>query len=360
MKRIGAIIVFATILGAIALYFSGVATRAGEREHIGDKESARPQVVRCIGYVEPSSEIRRLVFKVDGVISSIRVEIGQRVCAGDILVSLQNGDEQAALEAAKEMFELAIAERDQLCAGIHPDKIQAAKTRVENRAEQLAYVEKQHQRIANLAAKNATSTEESDRAEADLIQAKKALLEAESELASMENHVRTVDKFVADKKVAVAQAGVAVAQRCLDNTIMTAPTNGTVLEILRREGEGARLLDRDPILIFADDSLLRVRAEVDERYVNEIKPGQRAEVYGRGLGSRRFSGTVALVKRVMGNKTVFSREASERKDLDVLQILIDMPPEFVAPLGLKVDVDIATTAQQSDGGLVLSPTGSAG
>ena len=42
----------------------------------------------------------------------------------------------------------------------------------------------------------------------------------------------------------------------------------------------------------------------------------------------------------MGNKTVFSHEAAERKDLDVLQVLIDLPPDFRAPLGLQVDVDI--------------------
>jgi hypothetical protein len=50
--------------------------------------------------------------------------------------------------------------------------------------------------------------------------------------------------------------------------------------------------------------------------------------------------TVALVKRLMGNKTVFSHEASERKDLDVLQVLIDLPADFRAPLGLQVGVEV--------------------
>jgi hypothetical protein len=42
----------------------------------------------------------------------------------------------------------------------------------------------------------------------------------------------------------------------------------------------------------------------------------------------------------MGTKIVFSHEPSERKDLDVLQVLIALP-ELDAPLGLQVDVDIA-------------------
>ncbi len=122
--------------------------------------------------------------------------------------------------------------------------------------------------------------------------------------------------------------------------MLKSPFAGTVLEILKREGEGARVVDREPVLIFADDSRLRVRAEIDERWVHQLSVGQTAEVYGRGLGDVRQRGTVSLVKQVMGNKTVFSHEASERKDLDVLQVLIDLPPDFRAPLGLQVDVDI--------------------
>ena len=67
---------------------------------------------------------------------------------------------------------------------------------------------------------------------------------------------------------------------------------------------------------------------------------QRAHVFGRALGEGRFVGRVAVVKRMMGNKTCVSRSASERKDLDVLQLLIDMPPDFRPPLGLQVDVAI--------------------
>lgn len=42
----------------------------------------------------------------------------------------------------------------------------------------------------------------------------------------------------------------------------------------------------------------------------------------------------------MGNKTVFTQASSERKDLDVLQVLIDLGPNFRAPAGPQVDVTI--------------------
>lgn len=123
-------------------------------------------------------------------------------------------------------------------------------------------------------------------------------------------------------------------------TIVRAPGEGMVLEILRREREASRAYQSEPAIILADDSRLRVRAKIDERYVNRLRAGQRALVFGRGLGDERFVGRVAVIKRVMGNKTVFSRSASERKDFDVLQALVDMPPDFRPPLGLQVDVAI--------------------
>jgi HlyD family secretion protein len=37
---------------------------------------------------------------------------------------------------------------------------------------------------------------------------------------------------------------------------------------------------------------------------------------------------------------VFSRAATERKDLDVLQLFIDMDGRFTAPVGLQVDIKV--------------------
>jgi HlyD family secretion protein len=87
-------------------------------------------------------------------------------------------------------------------------------------------------------------------------------------------------------------------------------------------------------------SRLRVRAEIDERYVAKLSEHQRAEIYGRGLGDKRVEGCLSFIKDVMGPKTVFSRDASERKDLDIVQVFIDLPADFQAPIGLQVDVEI--------------------
>ena len=304
------------------------------------RRPSTPQRIRGIGYVEPASEIRRLVFKVDGVIEQVPVEVGERVLDGAVLMTLRNHDEQAALVEATKQLSVAVAERDQLLAGAHPDEIEAARCRLDVLREDLQLAQKNDRRIRELAEKHAVSNQERDKADSDLRRCEQELNQAEAEHARLQHAVRLEDRRVAETRVQLAEARLEVARRRVENTVLLAPFAGSVLEILKREGEGARVLDRAPVIIFADDRRMRVRAEIDERHVQRLAVGQSAEIYGRGLGDAHYHGTVALVKRLMGKKTVFSHDASERKDLDVLQVLIDVPDDFRAPLGLQVDVDI--------------------
>jgi HlyD family secretion protein len=307
------------------------------------RATSPPQRIRGIGYVEPASEIRRLVFKIDGVVEHVAVDVGDHVEGGAVLMTLRNHDEQAALAEANKQLSVAVAQRDQLLAGAHPDEIEAARCRLDVLRENLRLAQKNDRRIRELAEKHAVSDQERDKADSDLRRCERELRQAEAEHSHLQNTVRVEDRHVVEARVQLAEARLDVARQRLENTVLHAPFAGSILEILKREGEGARVLDREPVIVFADNSHLRVRAEIDERYVHLLSAGQAAEVYGRGLGESRFPGTVSLVKRVMGNKTVFSHEASERKDLDVIQILIDLPEDFAAPLGLQVDVDIRLT-----------------
>lgn len=347
MKRMLLIAGVIAALGSVGLYSSLGRTPVPEPPK-STSEAARARIVRGLGYVEPVSEMRRLVFQVEGVIETVPVQIGQRVEAGAVLMTLYNATEKAALVEAEQQLRLAVAKHDQLFAGVHPDQILAAKKKIDVLKERLAYAEKHHKRAAALAANKAGAVADLDQADSELRQAQQSLSQAEAELANLENHVRPSDREVADAEVKLAEAKVASAKQQLERTILKAPFDGAVLEILRREGEGARQTDHEPVLIFADDAQLRLRAEIDERYAHRLADGQTAEIYGRAIGDQRVPGRVAVVKRLMGDKTVFSRDASERKDLDVIQALIDLPREFKAPLGLKLDVDVIVDGSTKD------------
>ena len=306
--------------------------------------------IHAIGYVEPTSELRRLAFRADGVIAECRVEIGQQVRAGELLLRLHNADRQAELAAARLAVALAQAEHEQVASGVNRHRIAAAEQHLACQREQLTLAKKKLDRTGELLERKAKSQEDFDQQESDWLQAEIRVREAESELAHLKGFVREVDRQVTAAKLHLAEARLVEAQARLDNTELLAPTDGVVLEILRRPGESGRIQGSDAAILFADMAQLRVRAEVDERFVSRLAVGQTVAIFGRGLGSQTFRGTIALIKPVMGKKTIFTHDAAERKDLDILQVLVDLPAGFAAPLGLEVDVSIEAPPAAKVGG----------
>ena len=122
--------------------------------------------------------------------------------------------------------------------------------------------------------------------------------------------------------------------------MLVSPCGGTILEVLRREGEASEPATLTPVALLADLTTLQVRAEIDERNAVRLRPGQRVLVSGLNLANQTAEGCITTVTPLMGKKTVFSGAATELKDVDVIQVLVKMPPEFDALVGLRVDVTV--------------------
>jgi multidrug resistance efflux pump len=313
---------------------------ARSRSTLSDQPPPHEDSIPGIGFVEPVSEVRKLVFKVNGVIARCPAEVGRDSKKGEVLMELDNREQLAAIAIAEAEWKLAESERDQVLSGVNPHQVEVAYHKVELLREQVRHSQKEHDRYRGLIARNSVSPSDYDKVRSGWIQKQAELQQAEADLRHLRHHVRKEDRRLADAKLAVAKAKLDLARQQYEDTILRAPFDGTVLELLKREGEASRLFDPEPVAIFGDPSRLRVRAEVDERFVASLRVGQEAVVRGRGLGNKPYPGRVALIKPIMGKKTVFSRSATERKDLDVVQVLIDMDRDFVAPIGLEIDVEM--------------------
>jgi multidrug resistance efflux pump len=336
---------------AAAFWLSGVLQsqwNAVSERPIAAPPRETPGVIRVIGYVEPVSEIRKLTFEADGVVERCLVHVGQVIETGEILATLDCRNARAAVGVAEQELAVASAERDKLLSGVHPLQITAAERRLAKHQERVRYAQRQLDRQKKLLERHASTQEESDLARSNLHQAEEELKEATADLNELKTRVRADDRVLVEAKLNRAAANLVAAKERLQNTILKAPIRGTVLEIIKREGEAVRAFDQQPMVVFADLTQLRVRAEVDERFVHLLRAGQEAIVYGRGLGNRRVRASLVFVKPMMGNKTVFSRDAGERKDLDVLQVFVQPEEPLTLPIGLQVEVDIYLSGQPSD------------
>jgi multidrug resistance efflux pump len=292
------------------------------------------------GFTEPASEVRRLVFKVDGVVAGVFAQPGDRVGKGTVLMALDNREQEAAVALAESELGLAQAERGQLLAGAHPDEIAAAEAGTERLREQVRHQRGEYDRSQRMRDRFAVGDQEYQQVRTDLSQQELGLKRSEAELRRLKNLVRPEDRELAEARVQRAEAQLQLARQRLADMLLVAPCDGTVLEVLKREGDGQRLIDNQPSVIFGDLAHLRIRAEIDERYARQVREGQRAVAFGRGLGGESYQGRVAAVRPIMGKKSVFSGSATERRDLDVVQVIIELTEGFTAPVGLQVDVRI--------------------
>jgi multidrug resistance efflux pump len=307
----------------------------------GMKDASAPGIA-CVGFVEPVAQLRALAFETMGVILSCPVAVGQHVKESETLMTLDAGEAQESLQVAERELELVRARQSQLLSGVHPQEISAAEHRLRSAKLRLERWQSEFNRSQKLIAGQAISQSAHDEIFEAMEVAEQEHGDAQAKLFALKENVRDVDKSVATAEVAVAQSRVDQARQRLAQRILKAPSDGVVLEILRHIGESNFSDRQEPVILFADLSRLQVRAEVDELKVHKIHEGQRAQIFGKNLGDQCFEGRLALIKQVMGPKTVFTHESTERKDLDVLQVLIEMPADFRLPVGLRVDVRILT------------------
>jgi RND family efflux transporter MFP subunit len=124
--------------------------------------------------------------------------------------------------------------------------------------------------------------------------AKKSLEQAEAALALKQAEARPPDLQAAQAQVISAQGQVDAAQVAYNNTILRAPTAGTITQVDTRVGEQA--IASQPVMILQDVDNLYVEASVSEADIASIKTGQPVDYTFDAFGpDRRFTGKVETV-----------------------------------------------------------------
>ena len=310
---------------------------------VAQTEKIQETSIQGIGYVEPVGQVLRLNFKRPGIIAEVPVSVGQVVKKDDLLARKNNDEEKALLSLEQATLELAQSEVEQLQAGINPAKIKAQQTAVIAKKAISDYSKLQEKRLNNLAASNSVPIAHKDQATSEAERSEAELKAAQSELRYLQDYVRPVDQSVAIAKLRIAQSKVMLQQIILAETELNAPSDGTVLEINKHSGDNADA--NESVMLFGNTRQLQVRAEIDENYALLLKVGQHVSVHARGVEQKVIQGIITQVNPIMGKKTVFARTTNERKDVDIRQVLVQLPENTDLPIGLETDVIIELNRQ---------------
>jgi len=348
------------VLGAVAvaLALAVLAARTGGQEsaRAGRPESADGKRWQTVapGRVEPISGTIKIAAPVMGVIAQLLVKVDDKVFAGEPLIRLVDTEARARLAAAEAQVAFRLRARNEESAPA------ASPARPARPAPRPAPA-----RRGEVAAVNVDKAAARRRAEDALADADKAVMEAQAaldkavvdieparavlararerqqqqkaELHRIEADPSTPLPTFAEGQVNVARAEAAAAAAAIERLTIRAPIAGTVLQVNGKPGELAG--NAQPLLVIGDMSALRVRAELDERDLGEIKLGQPAIIRADAFRGREFAGKVSFIAPIVERARINNARGQRNvTDVDVVEVLVDLAQPDALTVGMKVDV----------------------
>ncbi len=258
----------------------------------------------AIGRLTPRDGIVTLSGTPGIPVREILVAPDERVKRGDVLMVLGNKK---------------LLETERALAGIERRAVErTGKDAIEVQKLVVANARKRHERArAELEqyrklGKNAISERELQRREYDVAAARRGVVLEGARLKILRNEL----PFLVEK----AEARLAAASAKLEAAQLTAPSDGTILEVRKRVGEHLR---GDPAILMADLANMYVTADVYEGDILKIEPGMKASAKSASLPAP-LTGVVSRVERLINTDSKLAKVLIRLDNSDVAGKVVGM------------------------------------
>lgn len=213
-------------------------------------------------------------------IEELLVARGDRISAGQKLASLEERDAEIALAQAKASVAAAESQLSNLKEGQRPEEISVIEASLASAQAQAAEAERIAARLASLTSRGAATNAELDDATTAANVAKARVAEMEANLVVARLPARPQEIAAAEANLEQARAAMEQSRWALDQRILTAPTTGTISDIIRYPGEIAG--PAAPVLSLLPDGAVKLRLYVPESSLSRIRSGSMLTVHCDG------------------------------------------------------------------------------
>jgi HlyD family secretion protein len=290
------------------------------------------------GRVEPKSGEVRVTAEVPGRIVDLAAGLNDRVKTGDLLVRLDDDDALTKVVGANAEAQVRVRERnDEDARGLQLER-RNAEDAVASAERSVFGAQQEFDDVLHQKRNNNGSDDAVDKARTKLADANKKLADERANLASVGAKSSMPLPTRVEAALSVARAELTAAELGVEHTRIRAPFDGTVLNIVAKEGEIAAPSPENTLLVFGDLSLMKVRAEVEERDAAKIHVGQRVVVRADAYPDQDFDGRVGSIAQSLSQPNIVSRGPRRPNDVEVLEAVVDL--DGLPPLltGMRVDV----------------------
>ena len=243
--------------------------------------------VVATGRIEPITKVE-IKSKANGIVKEIKVEVGDRVKVGQVLVELDKDNLAARLRESRAAFAGAEANLTAAEAEFQKNKVEAA-------GPDVPFARRNLERAESLSASKLIAPQTLDDARGALEMAVNR-----QEAAKVQLGVAQAKMAQARAAVAASQAAVDRAQEELDNATIRSPIDGMVLarpvelgspvsSILNLGANGTL------VLVLGDISKVYVRGNVDEADIGSVRLSQPARIKVETFRDKQFEGKVTQI-----------------------------------------------------------------
>jgi HlyD family secretion protein len=264
---------------------------------------------------------------ITGRVARIPVEQGQSVKHGDILIVLDDEDERAAVAQASG----AVAQAEARLRQLREVSLPAAEQALIQAQANLTQARQQHDRAKELKAKGFVSQAALDDAQRNLDVAESQLRAAKLQVAT--NRPSGSDFALAQTALAQARATLGVAQAKLDQMVILAPVDGTLIS--RNVEPGNVVQSGKELMALAPEGETQVVVQIDEKNLAQLRIGQHALASADAFPRERFEAVLVYI-----NPGIDALRGSVEVKLRVPK----PPANLRQDMTVSVDIEVARSA----------------
>ncbi|MGA3024308.1 MAG: efflux RND transporter periplasmic adaptor subunit [Bryobacteraceae bacterium] len=320
------------LVGAGALTWNKLNAAATEVEAVrvhaatSGAGSSDPVILNATGYIIAAHTID-VAAKVVGKVAWIGVDKGDRVQQGQVLVRLEDEEYRAHLLEAQGQLDNLKARLVELENGSRPEEIAKAKADVEQAKADVENARVTLRRTEELVKQGVFPKQQLDDAQAkyDADVARVNSLERTYDLAKLGPRREEIDAMRA--QVNQAQGTLDYASTQLEDTVITAPVTGTILDRNVEKGEfvtTGMVGDKGAkgyVVSLADLNDLQVELDINQNDFAKLGPRTRGIVTTDAYPDRRYDGVIEQI----------SPEANRQKATVQVKVQVLHPDSYLRP-----------------------------
>jgi HlyD family secretion protein len=306
-----------------------------------------PGPIRLTGRLEaPTVD---LAPKVTGRVVEVRVKEGDRVKAGDLLMTLDLGETRMAVDRDRSGLAAAEARYSDMASGSRAAEIQAAQADVEDKRSARDLARRELERQESLLVKKVATPRDVDRAKTDAERTEAALKASLERLDLLKQGFRKQVTEQARSEMERAKVVLAQSVSVAKESELRAPADAVVLHRLAEPGQ--LLGPGQPGLTLGFSSRLYVRTFIPETKLGKVRSGQAATVKVDAYPGRIFPAHVTDISPDPEFTPKLVETKEERVNL-VYGAKVDLDAGWNANLvpGQPADVEIAVETAEAPAG----------